>query len=79
MSTEQCCWLWSGPNHAESLTSVSWLSGCSPLSATAVEESAGRDGQFSPGAVITLAQIRLWLVYINQGTAFVFPFSSFPN
>lgn len=49
-----------------------------PLSATAVEESAGRDGQFPPGAVITQAQMCLWLVYTSQGTAFVFPFSSFP-
>lgn len=49
------------------------------LSATTAEESAGRDGQFPPGAVIAQAQMCLWLVYISQGTAFVFPFSSFPN
>lgn len=36
-------------------------------------------GTFPPGAVITQAQMCLWLVYISQGTAFVFPFSSFPN
>lgn len=49
------------------------------LSATAAKESAGRDGQFPPGAIIAQAQMRLWLVYISQGTVFVFPFSSFTN
>lgn len=49
------------------------------LSANAAEDSAGEDEQFPPRAITPQAQMCLWLVYISQGTAFVFPFSSFPT
>lgn len=49
------------------------------LSANAVEDSAGKDEQFPLRAITPQAQMCLWLAYISQGTAFVSPFSSFPN
>lgn len=51
-----------------------------PLPVTnAAEDSAGEDEHLPPRAITPQAQMCLWLVYISQGTAFVFPFSSFPT